>query len=74
LSVADTGQGITPEFMPFVFDRFRQADASTTRKMGGLGIGLSIAKHIVEAHGGRLWVTSTIGEGSKFSFSMPVAG
>jgi signal transduction histidine kinase len=54
ISVADTGIGIRPEFLPHVFDRFRQADATTTRGHGGLGIGLSIAKHLVDLHGGTL--------------------
>jgi PAS domain S-box-containing protein len=73
LSVADTGQGITPEFMPFVFDRFRQADASTTRKMGGLGIGLAIAKQLVDLHGGSISVRSPgEGMGSTFTVQLPL--
>src|SRR5262249_42549383 len=50
ISVADTGVGIAPEFLPYVFDRFRQADGSSTRKHGGLGLGLAIVRHIVEMH------------------------
>ncbi|MBA3639034.1 MAG: hypothetical protein H0W53_07085 [Acidobacteria bacterium] len=52
--VSDTGCGISPGFLPYVFDRFRQADSSTTRQVGGLGLGLSICKHIVEQHGGTI--------------------
>ncbi len=52
IQVSDEGQGISREFLPYVFDRFRQADSSTRRKLGGLGLGLSIVKHIVEVHGG----------------------
>ncbi len=73
LTVADTGQGITQEFIPFVFDRFRQADASTTRKMGGLGIGLAIAKQLVDLHGGTISVKSPgEGEGSTFAVQLPM--
>lgn len=62
ISVADTGIGIRPEFLPLVFDRFRQADASTTRTQSGLGLGLSIVKHLVELHGGSVSISSP-GEG-----------
>src|SRR5262249_32051667 len=54
ISVIDTGRGIRPEFLPHVFDRFRQADASTTRQYSGLGLGLAIAKQLVEMHGGSI--------------------
>ena len=56
--VKDTGQGIAPDFLPYVFDRFRQADPSTTRGTWGLGLGLSIAKHLVELHGGSIEASS----------------
>jgi PAS domain S-box len=58
ISVSDTGQGIAPEFLPHVFDRFRQADATTTRRHGGLGLGLSIVKYLTELHGGNVRVMS----------------
>jgi PAS domain S-box-containing protein len=56
--IRDTGEGIDPHFLPFVFERFRQADATSTRRHGGLGLGLSIARHLAEAHGGRITVHS----------------
>jgi signal transduction histidine kinase/ActR/RegA family two-component response regulator len=71
--VSDTGQGITPDFLPLVFERFRQADASAARKHGGLGIGLSIVKHLVEMHGGSIRAQSEgIGRGSTFTVSLPI--
>lgn len=71
--VSDSGQGIAPEFLDHVFDRFRQADASTTRKHGGLGIGLSIARQLAELHGGKLSVSSPgVGKGSSFTLSLPM--
>jgi PAS domain S-box-containing protein len=74
ITVADTGMGISPEFIPFVFDRFRQADSTTTRQYGGLGLGLAIARHIVEIHGGTIAAFSN-GEsnGATFTVSLPVA-
>ena len=73
IEVTDTGIGIRPEFLPFVFDRFRQADASSTRRHGGLGLGLSIAQQLVELQGGRLRAASA-GEnkGATFTLSMPL--
>jgi PAS domain S-box-containing protein len=74
MCVCDSGEGISPEFLPFVFDRFRQADASTTRRHGGLGLGLSIVRQIAELHGGTVRVDSAgIGLGSTFTISLPVA-
>jgi PAS domain S-box-containing protein len=72
--VADTGQGIAPEFLPHVFERFRQADATTTRKYGGLGLGLAIVRSIVELHGGNARVESRgRGQGTTFIVSLPVS-
>ena len=72
ISVADTGIGIKPEFLPHVFERFRQADSSTTRAYSGLGLGLSIVKHLVELHGGTVRVTSPgEGRGTTFAVHLP---
>jgi signal transduction histidine kinase len=74
ISVSDNGLGIKPEFLPFVFDRFRQADASTTRRHGGLGLGLSIVKSLVELHGGTVDVQSSgEAQGSTFFVRLPIA-
>ncbi|MEI2583105.1 ATP-binding protein [Scytonema sp. PRP1] len=74
LTVSDTGQGIKSEFLPYVFDRFRQADSSTTRKFGGLGLGLSIVKQLVELHGGSVQATSAgEGQGATFTVMLPLA-
>ena len=73
ISVIDTGEGIKPEFLPFAFDRFRQADASTTRRYGGLGLGLSIVKQLIELHGGSVRVISDgPGHGSTFIITLPL--
>src|ERR1041384_7294370 len=73
VTVNDTGRGIAPEFLPRVFDRFRQADSSTTRSFGGLGLGLAIVRHLVELHGGTVSAQSDgAGKGAKFSASFPL--
>jgi PAS domain S-box-containing protein len=73
IDVVDTGEGITPEFLPHVFDRFRQADASSTRQHGGLGLGLAIVKTLVELHGGRVEARSAgLGAGAQFTVRLPL--
>ena len=73
LSLRDSGRGIEPDFLPYVFDRFKQADSSTTRRVGGLGLGLSIVRHIVELHGGQVQASSPgLGRGSTFSMTLPI--
>jgi PAS domain S-box-containing protein len=74
ITVADNGLGIRHEFLPYVFERFRQADASTTRRHGGLGLGLSIVKHLVEQHGGTVSAASEgEGMGASFTVRLPLA-
>ncbi len=73
LSIRDSGEGIDPAFLPHVFDRFRQADATSTRRHGGLGLGLALVRHLVEAHGGTVHAESQgIGQGSRFLVRLPV--
>ncbi len=73
LEVSDSGQGIAPEFLPHIFDRFRQADGSTTRRHGGLGLGLAIVRHIVELHHGTVSVRSAgAGQGTSFIVTLPI--
>ncbi len=71
--VADTGEGIADEHLPHVFDRLYRVDPSRTRSTGGVGLGLTIAKQLVEAHGGTISAESTLGEGSRFTFTLPTA-
>jgi len=72
VAVSDTGTGIAEADQQKVFEEFQQADSSSTRKKGGTGLGLTIAKKIVELHGGRIWVESNLGQGSVFQFTLPV--
>jgi PAS domain S-box-containing protein len=72
--VSDTGQGISPDFLPHVFDRFRQADQKTSRQHGGMGLGLAIVRHLVEMHGGTVSANSEgEGKGATFTVSLPIA-
>jgi signal transduction histidine kinase len=72
VSVSDTGPGIPPEECERIFEKFGQVDSSNAKAKGGTGLGLTIAKQIVEMHGGRIWVESTMGQGSTFRMELPV--
>jgi signal transduction histidine kinase/ActR/RegA family two-component response regulator len=71
LSVEDTGRGISPQFLPQIFERFRQADSSSSRRHGGLGLGLSLVRQLVELHGGEVRATSEVNVGSRFVVTFP---
>jgi signal transduction histidine kinase len=72
-SVADTGEGIPPENLPTIFDRFSMADLNLNRRRKGTGLGLAICKELVVQHGGEIWVESHLGVGTTFYFTLPVA-
>jgi PAS domain S-box-containing protein len=71
--VEDTGQGIEPEFLPHVFEMFRQADASSSRPHSGMGIGLALVRQLIDLHGGTIAVDSVVGQGAKFTIQLPVS-
>ncbi len=73
VSVSDQGEGIPPQYIDNIFERFFQVDGASTRRVGGSGLGLSISRGIVEAHDGRIWVESAAGQGSTFHFTLPLA-
>ncbi|MHB8572935.1 MAG: response regulator [Candidatus Dormibacteria bacterium] len=74
ITVRDTGPGIAADALGYIFDEFRQADASIIRQHSGTGLGLAISRRLVESQGGTIWVQSTPGAGSEFSFTLPMAG
>ena len=72
VTVADTGEGIPSEHLPYVFERLYRVDDARSRKRGGAGLGLAIARQMVDLHGGKIWVDSEVGQGSRFCFSLPI--
>jgi signal transduction histidine kinase len=73
VTVEDQGRGIVQDKLEVVFERFQQGDASDSRELGGTGLGLAICRRIVQQHGGRIWVESEPGKGSRFLFTLPAA-
>jgi signal transduction histidine kinase len=73
VSIADTGEGIAPEHLPHIFDRFYRADQARSRESGGVGLGLAIVKEIVTGHGGEIAVTSEVNKGTLFTIRLPIA-
>jgi two-component system phosphate regulon sensor histidine kinase PhoR len=73
VTVADEGDGIAPEHLPRLTERFYRVDSQRSRTLGGTGLGLAIVKHIVERHRGRLEIDSRLGEGTSVSFTLPIA-
>jgi len=71
-TVSDTGIGIPRADQSRIFERFYRVDVARSREVGGTGLGLSISKHLVEVHGGRIWVESEVGQGSRFHFTVPI--
>jgi signal transduction histidine kinase len=74
VSVSDQGDGIPPQYLDRIFERFFQVDGASTRRVGGSGLGLSISRGIIQAHNGRMWAESVLGQGSLFRFALPLAG
>jgi two-component system sensor histidine kinase VicK len=72
VSISDNGMGIPKENIGQIFERFMRVDNSDTRKIGGTGLGLWISKQIIEAHGGKIWCESELGQGSAFKFILPI--
>jgi len=73
VNVSDQGEGIPPAMLDKIFERFFQVDGASTRRVGGSGLGLSISRGIIEAHRGKLWAESTLGQGTTFRFTLPLA-